>query len=49
MDPAIEAECARLSAIERLDEITGVGEHNAQVIIAEPLVATLVWEAANWG
>jgi transposase len=35
VDPAIEAECARLSAIERLDEITGVGEHNAQVIIAE--------------
>jgi transposase len=35
VDPAIAAECARLSAIERLDEITGVGEHNAQVIIAE--------------
>lgn len=35
IDPAVEAECARLSAIERLDEITGVGEHNAQVIIAE--------------
>ena len=35
VDPAIEAECARLSALERLDEITGVGEHNAQVIIAE--------------
>ena len=35
VDPVIEAECARLSAIERLDEITGVGEHNAQVIIAE--------------
>jgi transposase len=35
VDSAIEAECARLSAIERLDEITGVGEHNAQVIIAE--------------
>lgn len=30
-----DAECVRLSAIERLDEITGVGEHNAQVIIAE--------------
>ena len=35
IDPAVEAGCARLSAIERLDEITGVGEHNAQVIIAE--------------
>jgi transposase len=35
IDPAVEADCARLSAIERLDEITGVGEHNAQVIIAE--------------
>ncbi|MDZ4236270.1 MAG: transposase, partial [Dietzia sp.] len=35
VDPAIEAECARLSAIERLDEITGIGELNAQVIIAE--------------
>jgi transposase len=35
VDAAIEAQCARLSAIERLDEITGVGEHNAQVIIAE--------------
>ena len=35
VDPAIEAECARLSALERLDEITGVGQHNAQVIIAE--------------
>ena len=34
-DPATETECARLTAIERLDEITGVGEHNAQVIIAE--------------
>jgi transposase len=34
-DPALEAECARLSAIERLDEITGVGALNAQVIIAE--------------
>jgi transposase len=34
-DPAREAECARLTAAERLDEITGVGEHNAQVIIAE--------------
>jgi transposase len=34
-DPAIEAECAQLSAIERLDEITGVGALNAQVIIAE--------------
>jgi transposase len=30
-----DAECVPLSAIERLDEITGVGEHNAQVIIAE--------------
>ena len=35
MDPAIEAECARLSAVERLDEIPGIGAHNAQVIIAE--------------
>ena len=35
VDPAIEGECARLSVLERLDEITGVGEHNAQVIIAE--------------
>src|SRR5271165_6128605 len=35
VDPATEAECARLSAIERLDEITGVGERAAQVIIAE--------------
>jgi hypothetical protein len=26
-DPAIEAKCARLNAIERLDEITGIGEH----------------------
>jgi len=34
-DPTLEAECARLSAIERLDEITGVGALNAQVIIAE--------------
>ncbi|WP_461479837.1 IS110 family RNA-guided transposase [Mycobacterium sp. HUMS_1102779] len=35
VDPAVEAECERLSVLERLDEITGVGEHNAQVIIAE--------------
>ncbi len=35
VDPTVEAQCARLSAIKRLDEITGVGEHNAQVIIAE--------------
>jgi transposase len=35
VDTALEAECARLSAIERLDEITGVGALNAQVIIAE--------------
>ena len=35
VDSATEAECAQLSAIERLDEITGLGEHNAQVIIAE--------------
>lgn len=35
VDPALEAECAQLSAIERLDEITGVGALNAQVIIAE--------------
>lgn len=35
VDPTIEAECARLSVLERLDEITGVGNHNAQVIIAE--------------
>jgi transposase len=35
VDPAIEVQCARLSAIERLDEIIGVGAHNAQVIIAE--------------
>jgi transposase len=34
-DPAIEAQCMRLSAIERLDEITGIGALNAQVIIAE--------------
>lgn len=34
-DSAVEAECARLTAIERLDEITGVGVLNAQVIIAE--------------
>src|SRR4029453_11293269 len=35
VDPAIEAQCARLTVIKRLDEITGVGENNAQVIIAE--------------
>jgi transposase len=35
VDPGIEAQCARLSAIERLDEIIDVGEHNAQVIVAE--------------
>ncbi|MGO9382581.1 MAG: IS110 family transposase [Mycobacterium sp.] len=29
------AECTRLTAIERLDEITGVGERAAQTIIAE--------------
>ena len=29
------AECARLTTVERLDEIAGIGEHNAQVIIAE--------------
>src|SRR5574337_332817 len=34
-DPAIESDCQRLSVLERLDEITGVGERNAQVIIAE--------------
>lgn len=35
VDSAIEAQCAQLSAIERLDEITGVGKLNAQVILAE--------------
>jgi transposase len=35
VEPTIEAKCTQFSAIERLDEITGVGEHNAQVIIAE--------------
>jgi transposase len=35
IDPSTTAECARLGAIERLDEIIGVGEHNAQVILAE--------------
>lgn len=29
------AESARLTTVERLDEIAGIGEHNAQVIIAE--------------
>lgn len=35
VNPTIEAECARLSVLERLDEITGVGKRNPQVIIAE--------------
>ena len=34
VDPAIEADCA-LRTIERLDEIPGIGVHNAQVILAE--------------
>jgi transposase len=34
VDPAIEAQCA-LSAVERLDEIPGIGVHNAQSILAE--------------
>ena len=34
-DTATVVECARLTAVERLDEITGVGERDAQVIIAE--------------
>ena len=35
VDPHTVAECERLTAIERLDEITGVGERAAQIIIAE--------------
>ena len=34
VDPAIEAECA-LSTVERLDEIPGIGAHNAQDLLAE--------------
>ena len=34
VDPAIEAQCA-LSTVERLDEIPGIGVHNAQAILAE--------------
>jgi transposase len=33
--PTIEAECARLSTVERLDEIPGIGVLNAQAILAE--------------
>jgi transposase len=35
VDPSIQAQCPRLGVVERLDEITGVGQHAAQVIIAE--------------
>jgi transposase len=35
VDPTTVAECARLGVVKRLDEITGVGQHAAQVIIAE--------------
>jgi len=34
-DTAALVECTRLTAVERLDEITGVGERAAQTIIAE--------------
>ena len=34
-DTATVIECRRLTAVERLDEITGVGQRAAQVIIAE--------------
>jgi len=34
VDPATTAECA-LSPLQRLDEIPGIGAHNAQVILAE--------------
>jgi len=35
VDPATVAEYARLGTVGRLDEITGIGAHAAQVIIAE--------------
>jgi transposase len=35
IDSATVAECTRLTAVERLDEITGVGERAAHTIIAE--------------
>jgi transposase len=35
IDPATASECAHLAAIERLDEIPGIGAHNAQAILAE--------------
>jgi transposase len=35
IDTATVIECTRLTAVERLDEITGVGERAAQTIIAE--------------
>jgi transposase len=34
VDPDVEADCA-LRAVERLDEVPGIGVHNAQVILAE--------------
>jgi transposase len=35
VDPATLAECARLTTIERLDEIPGIGPNAAQIILAE--------------
>jgi transposase len=35
VDPATVAECARLTTIQRLDEIPGIGPNAAQIILAE--------------